>query len=69
MPEHTNELSGLMVSSIAGGALIPPLMGLIADNTSVITAFVVPLLCISYLIFVAVVNNIKNKTEYERVLI
>ncbi len=60
MPEHTNELSGLMVSSIAGGAFIPPVMGLVADNTSVSVAFIVPLLCISYLIFVAIINNRKT---------
>ena len=59
MPEHTNELSGLMVSSIAGGAFIPPIMGLVADYTSILTAFIVPILCIAYLLFVAVMNNKK----------
>jgi fucose permease len=61
MPEFTNELSGLMVSSIAGGAILPPIMGMVADNTSILFAFIVPLLCISYLIFVAIINN--KKTE------
>ena len=56
-PEHTNELSGLLVSCIAGGALIPPIMGLVADSTSIQAAFVVPVLCISYLLFVAIINN------------
>ncbi len=60
MPSHTNELSGLMVSSIAGGAVIPPIMGMVADNTSILMAFIVPLLCIIYLIFVALVNNRKK---------
>ncbi|MCX6326540.1 MAG: MFS transporter [Bacteroidia bacterium] len=59
MPEYTNELSGLMVSSIAGGAIIPPIMGIVADNTSILFAFIVPLVCISYLIFVAIKNNKK----------
>ena len=59
MPEHTNELSGLMVSSIAGGAFIPPIMGLVADFTSILTAFIVPLLCLVYLLFVAIMNNKK----------
>lgn len=57
LPERTNELSGLMVSSIAGGALIPPIMGMVADGTSIQTAFVVPVLCIIYLLFVAILNN------------
>ncbi len=64
MPQHTNELSGLMVSAIAGGAFIPPLMGLIADHLSILTAFIVPVICIAYLLFVALVNNSKNyKTQ------
>jgi fucose permease len=61
LPEHTNELSGLMVSAIAGGAIIPPVMGLVADHTSIQIAFVVPLLCLLYLLFVAIINN--NKTQ------
>jgi MFS transporter, FHS family, L-fucose permease len=63
MPEHTNELSGLMVSSIAGGALIPPIMGMVADITSIQAAFIVPVLCIAYLLFVAIMNNKKMSNE------
>lgn len=59
MPERTNELSGLMVSSVAGGAILPPLMGMVADGVSILAAFIVPLICISYLIFVAIINNRK----------
>ncbi len=59
-PEHTNELSGLLVSSIAGGALIPPIMGMVADFSSVQAAFIVPVLCISYLLFIAIINNRKK---------
>jgi FHS family L-fucose permease-like MFS transporter len=62
MPNHTNELSGLMVSCIAGGALIPPIMSMVADGTSIQTAFVVPVLCIIYLLFVAIINN--RKIQY-----
>ncbi len=68
MPGHTNELSGLMVSSIAGGAVIPPIMGMVADNTSILTAFIVPLLCVIYLIFVAFINNRKKHSFNENKL-
>ena len=61
MPSHTNELSGLMVSAIAGGAFIPPIMGMVADGTSIQTAFIVPVLCIIYLLFVAIINNRKTQ--------
>lgn len=67
MPKYTNELSGLMVSSIAGGAIIPPIMGMVADNTSILFAFVVPFVCISYLIFVAIINNRKKLNENGRI--
>ena len=55
-PERTNEVSGLMVTAIVGGALIPPLMGLIADRTSVLTGFAVPLVCISVIVYTAFMN-------------
>ena len=63
MPEHTNELSGLMVSAISGGAFIPPVMGMVADGSSIQTAFLVPVLCILYLLFVAIINNRKIQDE------
>lgn len=49
MPDRSNELSGLMVTAILGGALIPPIMGVVADNTSSMIGFVVPFLCILYI--------------------
>jgi fucose permease len=57
MPEHTNALSGLMVTAIVGGAFLPPLMGLVADRTSVSTSFVVPLAAVLYITWVAVINR------------
>lgn len=63
LPEHTNELSGLLVSAIAGGAFIPPVMGIVADATSIQAAFVVPVLCLCYLFFVAILNNRKIQTK------
>ena len=63
MPEHTNELSGLMVSAIAGGAFIPPLMGMVADGASIQLAFILPVLCILYLLYVAIINNKRTQNE------
>ncbi|MCK9219823.1 MAG: MFS transporter [Bacteroidales bacterium] len=54
MPERSNELSGLMVSAIVGGALIPPIMGLVADNTTLLTGFIVPLVCVTYIGYCAI---------------
>jgi fucose permease len=50
MPEHTNALSGLMVAAIAGGAIVPPVMGLVADRLhSIQAAFLVPLAAVLYI--------------------
>lgn len=52
MPERSNELSGLMVTAIVGGAFIPPLMGYMADLTSVLIGFIIPLLAVVYILIV-----------------
>ena len=57
MPERANELSGLMVTAIVGGAFVPPLMGMLADRASVQLSFVVPLIAILYVTWVAVTNQ------------
>jgi fucose permease len=56
LPSHTNELSGLMVTAIVGGAFLPPLMGALADRTSVQLGFLVPIAAIAYITWVAFVN-------------
>jgi MFS transporter, FHS family, L-fucose permease len=56
MPERSNEISGLMVTAIVGGAFLPPLMGLLADHTSVSTGFLVPLACAFYLLLAGIVS-------------
>lgn len=60
MPERSNELSGLMVSAIVGGAILPLIMGYIGDQTSVLIGFVVPLAAILY-IFVISMKVLKTK--------
>jgi FHS family L-fucose permease-like MFS transporter len=56
MPQKTNELSGLMVTAIVGGAFIPPLMGLIADKISIEYGFLVPLAALLYIGWTSVKN-------------
>jgi fucose permease len=56
MPERSNEISGLMVTAIVGGALVPPLMGLLADHTSVRLGLLVPLGCALYLAYVSLAS-------------
>jgi fucose permease len=57
LPERANELSGLMVTAIVGGAFLPPLMGLAADHATVQIGFLVPLAAILYVTGTAVANR------------
>lgn len=57
MPKQANALSGLMVMAIVGGAIVPPIMGLVSDAAgSVQIGFVVPLLAVLYITWTAVAN-------------
>ncbi len=46
-----SQASSLLVMSILGGALIPPIQGTIADRFGVQTSFVVPMIAFAYLLF------------------
>lgn len=61
LPSRTNEISGLMITAIVGGAIIPPVFGYVADNSDILTAFVVPLVCLAYIFFVTIFNFITVK--------
>jgi FHS family L-fucose permease-like MFS transporter len=49
--------SGLINSLIVGGAVIPVLMGIIADNFGVRFAFILPIICYLYIVFYALVGS------------
>lgn len=51
--KHTSQGSSLLVMAILGGALIPPLQGLVADNIGVQMSFIIPVFCYIYLAFYA----------------
>ncbi|MDD2963653.1 MAG: sugar MFS transporter [Bacteroidales bacterium] len=50
---HTGQGSGILCMAIVGGAILPLLMGLIADASSIRTGFVVPLLGYAYILYYA----------------
>jgi len=52
IPERSNELSGLMVTAIVGGAIIPPITGAVAD-INVQLGFLVPAACVAYIALIA----------------
>jgi fucose permease len=48
--ERTNEVSGLMIMAIAGGAFIPPIIGKVTDTISITAGMLVLLVCAVYLL-------------------
>jgi MFS transporter, FHS family, L-fucose permease len=52
-PDRGNEVSGLMMMAICGGAVIPLLMGWITDLSSAMMGMAVLILCMVYLLGVA----------------
>jgi FHS family L-fucose permease-like MFS transporter len=47
----TGEASGLLVTAIVGGALIPEVQGILADHIGIHHAFVVPVLCYAFIVY------------------
>jgi len=53
-PDRANEISGLMIMAVSGGAFIPPIVGGITDLFSITTGMYVFVVCGLYLLFVSV---------------
>ena len=53
MPERSNEISGLMVTAILGGAIVPILTGGMADLFGLMAGFLVPAACLTYILIIA----------------
>jgi len=52
-PDRANEISGLMIMGVAGGAVIPPIMGVVSDSIGQAGGLAVLLVCLAYLLFSA----------------
>lgn len=59
-PESSNQISSLMITGVAGGALIPPIMGIVADASSQSLSLLVPLVCLGYILSVALITSKKQ---------
>lgn len=56
-PESSNQISSLMITGVAGGALIPPIMGVVADASNQAMSLIVPLICLGYILSVALITS------------
>lgn len=53
-PTRANEISGLMIMAIVGGAILPPVMGWVADAFNITASFVVLLVAIVFILIVSI---------------
>jgi fucose permease len=53
-PTRANEISGLMIMSVSGGAIIPPVVGGISDLFNITAGMYVFVFCAIYLLFVSI---------------
>jgi FHS family L-fucose permease-like MFS transporter len=59
----TSKGSGLIMTAVVGGAVIPPLIGELADKTgSIQTAFIIPAICYIYIAFYGFVGSKPTRT-------
>tara|TARA_R110002050_G_scaffold274283_2_gene418662 strand:+ start:19727 stop:20881 length:1155 start_codon:yes stop_codon:yes gene_type:complete len=59
VPERANEVSGLLIMGVAGGAIVPPIMGVVSDSFGQVGAMLVLLVAVLYLLF----NAVRMKVE------
>ena len=63
-PERSNEISGLMIMAVAGGAVMPFLMGVTSDLWGATASLFILVACIAYFLVISkVVLNIKHEDE------
>ncbi|SHM15502.1 L-fucose:H+ symporter permease [Mucilaginibacter sp. OK098] len=55
--------SSLIIMGIVGGATIPPIMGLVSDASNIKFAYLVPIVCFSYILYFATTNLRVKKLE------
>jgi len=59
--DYTKTASSLLIMGVVGGAIIPPLMGLVSDQGSIRLAYTLPVICYIYVTYYAVKGyKIKN---------
>ena len=61
--KHTKKASSFLIMSIVGGAIVPVLMGLLADQYSTATAYIIPLICFLIVLFYGLKGHKVNTTN------
>ncbi|MGM9759780.1 MAG: MFS transporter [Parabacteroides sp.] len=56
-PDKANEISALMIMGVAGGAILPMIMGLVADHSSQLVSLLIPFAALIYILIVSIRQN------------
>lgn len=56
-PDVADEISSLMIVGVAGGALIPPVMGVLSDLSNQQTGLIIPLATLVYILIAAIATS------------
>lgn len=67
-PQRQNEISGLMIMGLIGGAVFPPIMGAAADAIGQIGSIVVMALGAVYVLVVALFYNVLENSETKKIV-
>lgn len=63
---YTKTGSSLIIMSIVGGAIIPPVMGLLSDSFGIKLAFIIPVICYAYLVYYAKIGHMVKQQIVEK---
>jgi FHS family L-fucose permease-like MFS transporter len=58
----TSKGSGLIMTAVVGGAVIPPIIGALADKVGIQFSFVVPIICYLYIAFYGFIGHKPTRT-------
>ena len=53
MPSKINQISGLMITAVAGGGIVSPILGFAIDSAGITAGLFVIFCCVIYLTFCA----------------
>ncbi len=61
--KYTSQGSSFLIMMILGGAIIPPVQGILADGSGIHFSYIIPVICFGYLLFFAwkVSGALKNQ--------
>lgn len=59
MPTRANEISGLLIMAIVGGAVIPPIMGAVRSNMGEVGGILILLVCFAYILIIPMMKKKK----------